>query len=61
MRLAVHTIDGGTLNIEDFKQESIMGLTDAFNSDSVMLLGFALDDGMAYIPKAAVVRIDALD
>ena len=61
MRIAVHTNDGGTLDVEDFNQESFMDLTEAFELDRVRLLAFALNDGMAYIPKAAVTRIDVFD
>lgn len=59
MELDIHTLDGGTLNIEDFEQDSVMSLIEDLKDGQ--LLTFALDDGMAYIPTAAVARIDVTD
>ena len=61
MRLIIHTCDGGTLDIADFNDESVMPLLEAWPDDETKLLAFALDTGMAYIPKAAVSRIDVID
>ena len=59
MELDVHTIDGGNLHVEDFDPSGVMDLLDNLRDGE--LLTFALNDGMAYIPAAAVTRIDVTD
>lgn len=59
MELDIHTIDGGTLNIEDFDGSDLMDLLDGVREGK--LLELALNDGMAYIPSASVARIDVTD
>lgn len=59
MELDIHTLDGGNLNIEDFEAADLMDLLDGVRDGQ--LLEFALNDGMAYIPAAAVARIDVTD
>ncbi|KQR01474.1 hypothetical protein ASF74_07880 [Arthrobacter sp. Leaf145] len=61
MKIAIHTTDGGQLDIKDFDQGSFMELLDEFGNERTTLLSFALDTGMAYVVKAAVVRIDTFD
>lgn len=61
MKLIINTLDGGTLDIADFNEESVMPMLEAWQDDGMKLLGFALDTGMAYIPKPAVARIDVID
>lgn len=61
MKLTIHTTDGGTLNIQDFKPDGLMDLIEVWRNGDDELLGFALNDGMAYIPKRAVTRIDTTD
>lgn len=59
MELDIHTLDGGTLNIEDFEAADLMDLLEGVREGK--LLELALNDGMAYIPAASVARIDATD
>jgi hypothetical protein len=59
--MVINTLDGGTLDIADFDEESVMPLLEAWQQDETNILAFALDTGMAYIPKAAVARIDIID
>lgn len=61
MKIAIHTTDGGQLDIKDFDQGSFLELLDEFGNERTHLLTFALDTGMAYVVKAAVVRIDTFD
>ncbi|WP_422758280.1 hypothetical protein [Paenarthrobacter sp. C1] len=61
MKIAIHTTDGGQLDIKDFDQGSFMELLNEFGNERTTLLSFALDTGMAYVVKAAVVRIDTFD
>lgn len=61
MRVVIHTTDGGELNIEQFAAGTLMDLLESFEQDNVRLLTFALDDGLVYIPKTAVTRIDTYD
>lgn len=61
MKLIINTIDGGHLAIEDFDQSSLTALLEEWDNEPSGLLTFALDAGMAYIPKASVSRIDAND
>lgn len=56
MQLAITTTDGSTLRISDFPPAGVMDILDAWEEHPVLTL--ALDDGMAYIPKANIVRID---
>ena len=59
MKLVINTIDGGNLSIEDFDAASLMQMLEDW--ETVNILGFALDTGMAYIPKASVARIDTIE
>lgn len=61
MHIRVCTTDGAELDIEDFDQGSFLELLESWAQDDVRLLTFALNDGLAYIPKAAVTRIDTFD
>lgn len=59
MRLIVNTKDGEALEIQDFDAASLMTMLEDWEHASI--LGFALNDGMAYIPKTAITRIDTFD
>ena len=56
MRLVINTTDGASLKIEDFQPSGVMDILDTWDEHPVLTL--ALDDGMAYFPKANIVRID---
>lgn len=59
MKLSIHTTDGGTLNIEDFAGETVMDMLDNWEESDILTV--ALNDGMAYIPKRNITRIDTTD
>ena len=56
MRLIINTTDGGALKIEDFPASGVMDILETWGEHPV--LAIALDDGLAYFPKANIVRID---
>lgn len=59
MKLIINTNDGEALEIEDFDGPSFMTMLEDWERANI--LGFALNDGMAYIPKTAITRIDTFD
>lgn len=59
MKLIINTVDGDAMEVADFDAASFMQLLDDWDSSS--LLTFTLNDGMAYIPKTAITRIDTFD
>lgn len=59
MQLVINTTDGGNLTVEDFDPASLMTMIEQWDHHSVLTI--ALDNGVAYIPKAAVTRIDSID
>lgn len=59
MRLIINTNDGDALEIKTFDAASFMDMLDQWADTDVFT--FALNDGMAYIPKAAITRIDTFD
>jgi hypothetical protein len=58
VKVIITTTDGGNLTIEDFDAPSIMQLLEDW--ETINILAFALDDGMAYIPKNNITRIDTI-
>lgn len=59
MKLVINTTDGGNLEVDDFDPASLMAMIEQWDHQSVLTI--ALDTGIAYIPKAAVTRIDTFD
>ena len=56
MRLIINTTDGASLKIQDFPASGVMDILETWDEHPVLTI--ALDDGLAYFPKANIVRID---
>lgn len=59
MQLSITTTDGGTLHIAEFPATGVMDILEQWDEHPVLTL--ALNDGMAYLPKANIARIDTQD
>lgn len=59
MQLSITTTDGGTLHIAEFPPAGVMDILEQWDDHPVLTI--ALNDGMTYLPKANIVRIDTND
>lgn len=57
MKLTITDLGGGQFDIQQFDPDSMAALVSEWESGPPVLI-FATDDGMAYIPKRSVARMD---
>lgn len=60
MKLQILTTDGGHLTIHKFDQDTVMNLLESYEHGENKLLTLEMDDGLSYIPKHNVARIDVI-
>ena len=59
MRITVHLVNDSHVSIEDMDTDTVQPLVEALSDDDVKVLALSLDDeGMTYIVKRNIVRVD---
>lgn len=56
VKFVINTTDGSALKIEDFPPSGVMDILEQWDDHPILTI--ALDDGLAYFPKANIVRMD---
>lgn len=58
MKISVLTSDDGWFEVENFESDTLLELVEALNDPEIQFLAFQLDQSMAYVNKAHLVRMD---
>lgn len=58
MKVSVRSTDGSVVTVHDLDDETVMPLIEALGNDTDRVIALALDDGMVYLLKRNIVRID---
>lgn len=58
MKLTIHTVDGGHVEVKDFDQDTAVALVEAIRSQQETLQLVLDDSSTTYIRREAIVRVD---